>query len=42
MDNTHPTGYSSTDLKSLYLTREQLEARKVAQPITQYDLLSNK
>jgi len=29
-DTTRPPGYSSSDLKDLYLSREQLEARKVA------------
>ncbi len=30
MDNARPLGYSSSDLKSIYLSREQLEARRVA------------
>ncbi len=30
MDGTRPLGHSSSDLKSLYLSREQLEARRVA------------
>jgi hypothetical protein len=30
MDTTRPLGYASSDLKSLYLSREQLEARRVA------------
>lgn len=30
LDKQRPFGYSSSDLKELYLTREQLNARKVA------------
>ena len=30
MDNNKPLGYSESDLKRIYLTREQLEARRVA------------
>lgn len=30
MDNSRPLGYSASDLKDLYLSREQLEARRVA------------
>ena len=29
-DNTTPFGYVSTDMKNVYLTREQLQSRKVA------------
>jgi len=29
-DETKPIGYSETDMKSLYLSREQLEAKRVA------------
>jgi hypothetical protein len=41
LDNTQPFGYSSSDLKDIYLSREQLEARKIAPAITQYDLLAS-
>ena len=30
MDNSTPFGYVSSDLKSIYLTREQLDARRIA------------
>jgi hypothetical protein len=30
MDERKPLGYSESDLKKIYLTREQLEARRVA------------
>lgn len=40
-DNTRPDGYSSSDLKDIYLSREQLEARKISPVITQAQLLSN-
>ena len=33
-DSTQPPGYNDSDLKQLYLTREQLNARKVA-PVVQ-------
>ena len=39
-DNTVPLGVKTTDLKQLYLSREQLEARKVAPQITQAELLN--
>jgi hypothetical protein len=35
-----PQGYQSSDLKQTYLTREQLESRKVAPVITQEQFLS--
>ena len=30
IDNTKPQGYSSSDLKEIYLSREQLDARKIS------------
>ena len=33
-DTTKPKGYQDSDLKELYLTREQLNARKVAPTYT--------
>jgi len=41
LDNTKPFGYSSSDLKEIYLSREQLDARKFSPSITQYDLLTS-
>jgi hypothetical protein len=35
LDNTQPFGYQSSDLKQLYLSAEQLNARKMAPVITQ-------
>ena len=32
-DNTHPPGYQDSDLKQIYLSREQLNSRKVAPTI---------
>jgi hypothetical protein len=40
LDNTTPTGYESSDLKELYLSREELSARKVSPVITQDELIS--
>jgi len=39
LDASQPKGYQSSDLKSLYLTREQLEARKTAPVMTQAELI---
>ena len=41
LDNTKPFGHSSSDLKDIYLSREQLESRKFSPAITQYDLLAS-
>jgi hypothetical protein len=30
VDNNQPQGYAESDLKAIYLSREQLEARRVA------------
>jgi len=38
-DNTKPMGYETSDLKEMYLTREQLEARKVSPVVTQEYIL---
>jgi hypothetical protein len=40
LDNTQPFGYQSSDLKQLYLTAEQLNARKMAPVITEAHLLN--
>ena len=40
LDNTQPFGYQSSDLKQLYLTAEQLNARKMAPIITEAHLLN--
>jgi hypothetical protein len=34
-DKTKPFGYASSDLKELYLTREQLAARKMSPVVVQ-------
>jgi hypothetical protein len=38
-DKAQPFGYSNSDLKDLYLSREQLQARMVAPTITQDQIL---
>lgn len=38
LDRAKPFGHSSSDLKELYLTREQLNARKIAPSISQSQL----
>lgn len=42
LDDSQPDGYSNSDLKDLYVSREQLQARKVSPIITQYELLKDK
>ena len=39
MDDNKPFGYASSDLKSIYLTREQLNARKISPVITQDEII---
>lgn len=39
VDTSKPEGYQTSDLKEIYLSREQLHARMVAPEITQEDLL---
>ena len=39
VDSTTPFGYEHSDLKSVYLTREQLQARMVAPILTQDQLI---
>jgi hypothetical protein len=39
LDGSQPVGYSTSDLKDLYLTREQLNARREAPSITQEELI---
>jgi len=34
LDKTQPKGYTTSDLKEVYLTREQLDSRKVAPTVT--------
>ncbi len=41
LDDTKPNGYNTSDLKNLYLSREQLNSRKVSPAITQEQLLLN-
>lgn len=38
-DNSKPFGYSSSDLKDLYLSREQLNSSKISPVITQEELI---
>jgi hypothetical protein len=38
-DNSRPLGYNSSNLKDLYLSREELESRKISPVITQDQLL---
>jgi hypothetical protein len=42
LDSTKPIGYSTSDLKDTYLTREQLNSRKISPVITQEQLLKMK
>jgi hypothetical protein len=39
LDNNKPFGYSSSDLKNMYLSREQLNARKISPVITQDEII---
>ena len=39
LDETKPTGYVESDLKTQYLTREQLQSRQISPVITQDELL---
>jgi hypothetical protein len=39
LDNSKPFGYASSDLKNLYLSREQLNSRKISPVITQEEIL---
>ena len=39
VDESKPIGYESSDLKEMYLSREQLNARMVAPTITQEELI---
>jgi len=41
LDNNKPFGYQTSDLKEMYLSREQLDARKISPVITQEHLLKN-
>jgi len=38
LDNTQPVGYSNSDLKDLYISREQLNVRKFSPSVTQEQL----
>ena len=40
-ENTQPYGYENSDLKNLYLSRQQLQCRMVAPAITQEQILMN-
>ena len=41
LDQSKPFGYQNSDLKEMYLSREQLDARKISPVITQSDLIKN-
>ena len=41
IDTAKPQGYVNSDLKDLYLSREQLNARKTSPAITQAQLFKN-
>jgi hypothetical protein len=41
-DETRPKGFVSSDLKDMYLTKEQLESRKISPVITQEQLLKSR
>ena len=40
VDESKPIGYETSDLKEIYLSREQLNARMVAPTITQEELMT--
>jgi len=42
LDNAKPFGYETSDLKENYLSREQLNSRKVSPAITQEQLLASR
>jgi hypothetical protein len=39
LDNSRPVGYENSDLKEVYLSREQLNSRKISPVVTQDDYL---
>tara|TARA_Y100000992_G_scaffold183255_1_gene123765 strand:+ start:88 stop:579 length:492 start_codon:yes stop_codon:yes gene_type:complete len=41
LDNNMPFGNTSSDLKNIYLSREQLQSRRIAPSVNQEDLLKN-
>jgi hypothetical protein len=41
LDNTAPPGYEGSDLKEMYFSREELNARKVSPAITQDALINS-
>lgn len=41
LDNTTPNGYENSNLKELYFSKEELNARKVSPAITQDQLISS-
>jgi hypothetical protein len=42
LDNTSVLGHDNSDLKNLYLTREQLNARKISPVVTQEEFITRK
>jgi hypothetical protein len=41
LDSSKPFGYQTSDLKEMYLSREQLDSRKISPVITQDQLIKN-
>lgn len=41
LDNTTPPGYEGSDLKEMYFSREELNARKMSPAITQEELINS-
>jgi hypothetical protein len=42
LDNTNVLGHDNSDLKNLYLTREQLNSRKISPVVTQEEFITRK
>jgi hypothetical protein len=42
IDEKKPFGYENSDLKEMYLSKEQLNARKISPIVTQFELFSQK
>jgi hypothetical protein len=42
LDNTNVLGHDNSDLKNLYLSREQLNARKISPVVTQEEFITRK
>lgn len=42
LDETRPRGYETSDLKEMYLSREQLDARRISPVITQDEIMKRR